>query len=69
MSRGISRRSFSIQAAALAAALAPYDAGSRYSNFAEEPQDSGPLFTEVAYRRLRDVKAEYDPHNVFQANH
>ena len=49
-------------------ALAPYDAGS-YWNFAEEAGDTGRFFPAETYRRLQAVKAQYDPDQVFRANH
>jgi FAD/FMN-containing dehydrogenase len=52
----------------LQSALAPWDAG-RLLNFTDRPVDPGQMFTEEAYRRLRQVKSHYDPDNVIQANH
>ncbi len=52
----------------LQAALAPWAAGSLL-NFAERPLDPAGLFTDDAYRRLREVKSKYDPDNLIQANH
>jgi FAD/FMN-containing dehydrogenase len=52
----------------LQAALAPWAAG-RLLNFAERPADPAGMFTDEAYRRLRDVKSQYDPDNLIQANH
>ena len=49
-------------------ALAPWDAG-RILNFADRPVDPARMFTEEAYRRLREIKSRYDPDNVIQANH
>jgi hypothetical protein len=46
-------------------ALAPWDAG-RLLTFAERP---GRLFDDDVHRRLRAVKAAYDPEDVIQANH
>jgi hypothetical protein len=31
--------------------------------------DTGRLFTEETYSRLREIKSRYDPGNVIQANH
>jgi FAD binding domain len=50
------------------AALKPWDAG-RFLNFTERPGDTGRMFSDDAYRRLRDVKSNHDPDNVIQANH
>jgi FAD/FMN-containing dehydrogenase len=49
-------------------ALAQWDAG-RLLTFTERPEDPARMFTDEAYRRLREVKAQYDPDNVIQANH
>jgi FAD/FMN-containing dehydrogenase len=52
----------------LQAALASWDAG-RFLTFTERPTDVAAMFGEATYRRLREVKAKYDPGNVIQANH
>jgi hypothetical protein len=49
-------------------ALRPWDAGRMYMNFAEKPRTGNVLFG-AAFSRLREVKAAYDPTNVFKANH
>ncbi|HEV2770257.1 MAG TPA: FAD-binding oxidoreductase, partial [Solirubrobacteraceae bacterium] len=43
------------------AALAPYQSGSVYLNFTEQPVDTATIYRPDAYRRLREVKAAYDP--------
>lgn len=50
-------------------ALAPWDAGRMYMNFADKPRTGTVLFGGETYHRLREIKAEYDPENVFRANH
>ena len=50
------------------AALAPWDAG-RFLNFTDSPGNADRMFTEEAYRRLREIKSRYDPDNVIQSNH
>ena len=50
-------------------ALTPYDTGRQYLNFTEDHDRPGDLLPRDAYRRLRAVKAEVDPENVFRANH
>jgi FAD/FMN-containing dehydrogenase len=53
----------------LAEAFAPYTNGREYLNFIERPTDPSRFYTPVAYRRLRKVKGQYDPQNLFRANH
>jgi hypothetical protein len=48
--------------------LRPYRSGS-YLNFEEEKADPASFYDEKAYRRLRAVKADVDPDEVFLANH
>jgi FAD/FMN-containing dehydrogenase len=50
-------------------AVQPWDAGREYLNFAERPVAPGRLFADAAYRRLQQVRASYDPHGRFVANH
>jgi FAD binding domain/Berberine and berberine like len=50
------------------AGLAPWDAG-RLLTFTERPADTARMFGDDTHRRLREVKAKYDPDNVIQANH
>jgi FAD/FMN-containing dehydrogenase len=50
------------------AALAPWAAG-RLMNFTERPGNTGEMFNDDSYRRLREIKSRYDPHNIIQANH
>jgi hypothetical protein len=57
------------QLALLRKAFAPYDTGRRDVNFTEEETDPARFYTADTYRRLRAVKAEVDPENVFRANH
>ena len=49
-------------------ALAPHACG-RYLNFVEQVYDLGKIFGEESLARLRRVKSEHDPDNVFHANH
>jgi hypothetical protein len=64
-------------AAAVAAALpvmrkamAPYEGGRQYLNFAEQKgTDVRGFYTPETYDRLRRVKAQYDPDEVLRANH
>jgi FAD/FMN-containing dehydrogenase len=52
-----------------AAAMAPYGHGRGYGNFSEIPTDPATFFGADAYARLRRIKAEVDPGDVFQGNH
>ena len=50
-------------------ALARWDSGRMYLNFAEHGRSGRVLFGEDGYARLRRLKTEIDPDNVFHANH
>ncbi len=50
------------------AVLAPHRAGD-YPNFVEKPADASGFFSPEAWRRLREVKALYDPEDLFAGNH
>ncbi len=50
-------------------ALAAHDNGREYLNFAEHRTDPRRLWPMDTYHRLRQVKAEHDPQDVFLANH
>ena len=54
--------------AALDRAVRPYRVG-HYPNFVEEPADASAFFDPQTWRRLREVKALYDPDDVFKGNH
>jgi FAD/FMN-containing dehydrogenase len=49
-------------------AFAPYDAGHVYTNFVEHPTATAEAFDERTYERLRDVKAQFDPDNLFRVS-
>jgi hypothetical protein len=53
----------------IATALAPYDTGREYLNFAEGSTDPARFYRPDVFHRLRAVKAAYDPENLFRANH
>jgi hypothetical protein len=53
----------------LRAALAPWDAGREYLNFAEHRDGVGKMFEASIHRRLAAVKRAYDPADRVQANH
>jgi hypothetical protein len=50
-------------------ALAPWDSGRRYLNFAETRVDPRTIYPAETFDRLLRVKAKYDPTNMFRANH
>jgi hypothetical protein len=50
-------------------ALAAWDSGRMYLNFAEKRQRGERLFGDLTYRRLQTVKASVDPEDVFRSNH
>jgi hypothetical protein len=49
-------------------ALAPFRVGD-YPNFVEEPADVSAFFDAGTWQRLGEIKALYDPDDLFQANH
>ena len=54
--------------ARLMAAAQPHRAG-HYPNFVEEPADASAFFDAETWNRLREVKAAYDPQDLFKGNH
>jgi FAD/FMN-containing dehydrogenase len=54
--------------AGLEHAVLPYRAGD-YPNFVEEPVDTARFFDAETWTRLRDIKASYDPTDLFRGNH
>ena len=57
------------QMALVGAAIAPYTSGKHYSNFAERAVDPVSFYGEETYARLRAIKAEVDPLELFRGNH
>ena len=49
--------------------MATWDSGRRYLNFAESRVDPRSIYPEESYARLLRIKANYDPADMFQANH
>ena len=49
-------------------ALRPHRVG-HYPNFVEEPADASAFFDHETWARLREVKALYDPEDLFKGNH
>jgi hypothetical protein len=52
----------------LDAALLPHRVGD-YPNFVEQPADASRFFAPDVWRRLRRIKALYDPTDLFAGNH
>ena len=50
-------------------ALARYDSGREFLNFAERSTDPRRLWPPYAYHRLRRIKLEHDPLDIFRSNH
>jgi FAD binding domain-containing protein len=50
-------------------AMAPWDAGRRYLNFAERQTHASAAYSPAAHRRLRAVKTLVDPDDLFRGNH
>ena len=55
--------------ALVAGVLAPHASGRQYSNFAERAVDPAAFYGEETYARLRRVKADVDPLELFRGNH
>jgi hypothetical protein len=53
---------------AVQGAVVPYRTGD-YPNFVEEPSDASAFFDAETWARLRQVKALYDPSDLFKGNH
>jgi FAD/FMN-containing dehydrogenase len=51
------------------ASMAPWDSGRRYLNFAETRVDPRTIYPEASFERLLRAKEQYDPANMFRANH
>ena len=50
-------------------ALEPWDSGVKFANFIDAPIDTRMLYLPETFNRLQEVKARYDPHDLFRANH
>jgi FAD/FMN-containing dehydrogenase len=50
-------------------AMAPYDTGKVFANFAERPVEAPRLFADANYRRLQEIRAHTDPDEVMLAGH
>jgi hypothetical protein len=65
---GASTRAAEASLAAVQDGLRPYRVGD-YPNFVEEPADASSFFAPDVWARLREVKAQYDPDDLFAGNH
>jgi hypothetical protein len=54
---------------AVADALAPHAPGGSFLNFLADPGRTETAYTAEDYRRLREVKAAYDPDNLLRIGH
>jgi FAD/FMN-containing dehydrogenase len=50
-------------------ALEPWDSGVKYANFVDVPIDTRTCYPPETFERLQEIKAEYDPDDLFRANH
>jgi hypothetical protein len=50
-------------------ALTPWRAGYDYYNFVETPAEAGAVLSDASYRRLREIKAMYDPNEMIVSAH
>jgi FAD/FMN-containing dehydrogenase len=50
-------------------ALEPWDSGVKYANFIDVPTDTRLFYSPETFDRLQQVKARYDRHDLFRANH
>ena len=53
----------------VAKALAPWVADVKYANFVDVPTDTRQFYPAETFDRLQQVKAHYDPDDLFRANH
>ena len=54
---------------AIKEALAPWRARYDYYNFVETRAEAGAVIPAASYRRLRELKADYDPDQVIVSAH
>ena len=52
-----------------ARALERWDAGVKFANFVDVPMDARTCYPPETFDRLQQVKARYDPDDLFRANH
>jgi len=63
------KRAISDRLDLLREALSPWRSHHGYFNFDDRPGDAERLFPHATYRRLRKIKAAYDPGDLFLSNH
>ncbi|HKE52821.1 MAG TPA: FAD-binding oxidoreductase [Actinomycetes bacterium] len=49
--------------------LRPHGIGGSFLNFLADPARTASAYTAANYRKLREIKAQYDPDNFFRVNH
>jgi FAD/FMN-containing dehydrogenase len=54
---------------AAASSLEPWDSGVKYGNFVDVPTDTSTFYPSETFNRLQQIKARYDPDDLFRANH
>jgi FAD binding domain/Berberine and berberine like len=50
-------------------ALEPWESGVKYASFIDVPIDTQLCYPPETFDRLQEIKARYDPHDLFRANH
>jgi len=53
----------------VAHSLEPWESGVEYANFIDVPIDTRMFYPSETFDRLQEVKARYDRHDLFRANH
>jgi hypothetical protein len=49
--------------------LRPYSTSGSFLNFLGDPAETATAYTDADYTRLAEIKAVYDPDNVFSRGH
>jgi hypothetical protein len=50
-------------------ALEPWESGVKFANFVDVPTDTSTFYPSETFDRLQEIKARYDPADLFRANH
>src|SRR5262249_35261635 len=53
----------------VADAFEPWDSGVKFANFVDVPIDTRACYPPDTFDRLQQIKARYDPQDLFRANH